>query len=68
MRVICQNCKQESDEKDMGADCRWADGDEDEVWSNHICPHCNFWNFTTDVWQARDDGLELIDLSKLDNH
>jgi type II secretory ATPase GspE/PulE/Tfp pilus assembly ATPase PilB-like protein len=64
MRVICEHCEQESDEKDMGANARQTD--EDEIWSSHICPHCNFWNFTPAVWHAEDEGLEIIDLSKLD--
>ena len=64
MRVICEDCEQESDEKDMGANARQTD--EDEIWSNHICPHCNFWNFTPAVWNAEDEGLEILDLSKLD--
>jgi len=67
MQVICENCEKESNEENMGADCRQTDEDEDEVWSNHICPHCNFWNFTPAVWSAENDGLELVDLRILDN-
>ena len=48
----------------MGANARQTD--EDEIWSSHICPHCNFWNFTLAVWNAEDEGLEILDLSKLD--
>ena len=61
MRVICEQCEKESNEADMGADaCGRIEGGED--WSNHICRHCNFWNYTPAVWDAKSAGKDLTDL------
>jgi hypothetical protein len=61
MRVICEQCETESNEADMDADCR-GDDTMDEEWSNHICPHCNFWNYSPSVWDAEGAGKDLVDL------
>jgi len=61
VRVVCENCGQESLEEKMNADAMETVGDE--RFSNHICPFCDFWNDTRRVWMARDEGLKVIDLT-----
>jgi hypothetical protein len=63
MRVICEDCKKESDEKDMGADCRLAG--ESEHWSNHVCPYCGFWNDTDVVEAFALAGFSVADMYTL---
>jgi hypothetical protein len=61
MRVICEGCEKESNEADMDSDSyEHMEGGED--WSNHICPHCDFWNHSPTVWDARRAGKDLADL------